>query len=155
MATEGVVYLSYGDAVWAHIELMRLWGESRFGVFDRSLIESALARPRQAATYDGADLIAQAATLLYGMIRNHPWLGGNKRTATALTQLFLRRNGCKIIAAPEELVELVLAVEADEWQLTEIEVWLRWRVSILLVPQASEHSSKAETVGGLSPDLQG
>jgi death-on-curing protein len=155
VATEGVVYLSYVDAVWAHIELMRLWGESRFGVFERSLVESALARPRQAATYDGADLIAQAATLLYGMIRNHPWVGGNKRTATALTQLFLRRNGCRIIAAPEQLVELVLAVEANEWELTEIEVWLRRHVSVLLVPQESEHSSTAEDSGGMSPDFQG
>jgi death-on-curing protein len=132
---------------------MRLWGEYRFGVFDRSLIESALARPRQAAIYDGADLIAQAATLLYGMIRNHPWVGGNKRTATALTQLFLRRNGCRIIAASEDLVELVLAVEANEWKLTEIEVWLRRHVSILLVPQESEHSSTAEASGGMSPDF--
>lgn len=155
MATEGVVYLSYVDAVWAHIELMRLWGESRVGVFDRSLIESALARPKQAATYDGADLIAQAATLLHGMIRNHPWMGGNKRTATALTQLFLRRNGYRIIAATEEVIELVLAVEASEWQLAEIEIWLRRHVNVLSVSQVSEHGSTAEASGGTSPDFQG
>lgn len=155
MATKEVVYLSYVDAVWAHIELMRVWGEGRAGVFDRSLIESALARPRQAATYDGADLIAQAATLLYGMIRNHPWVGGNKRTATTLTQLFLRRNGNRIIAATEEVVELVLAVEAGEWQLAEIEIWLRRHVNVLSVPQVSEHSSAAEASGGTSPDFQG
>ena len=131
MATEEVVYLSYTEAVLAHIELMRYLGETRYGVFDRSLVESALSRPRQSATYESADLTAQAATLLYGLIKNHPWVGGNKRTATALTQLFLRRNGGKITAALEDVIELVLAVESGEWQLAEIDDWLRAHVSSL------------------------
>lgn len=128
MATKEVVYLSYAEAVLAHIELMRYLGETRYGVFDRSLVESALARPRQAAAYESADLIAQAATLLYGLIKNHPWVGGNKRTATALTQLFLRRNGAKVVAAADDVVELVLAVESGEWQIGGVENWLRARV---------------------------
>jgi death-on-curing protein len=89
------------------------------------------------------------------MIRNHPWVGGNKRTATTLTQLFLRRNGYRIIAATEEVVELVLAVEAGEWQLAEIEIWLRRHVNLLSMPQVSEHSSTAEASGGTPPDFQG
>jgi len=85
LAIEEAKYISYPEAIFIHIALMRLWGESHFGVFDRSLIESALARPRQAALYEQADLIRQAASLCYGLIKNHPWMGGNKRTATALT----------------------------------------------------------------------
>jgi death-on-curing protein len=129
--TNEVVYLTYAEAVLTHIELMRYLGETRYGVFDRSLIESALARPRQAAAYESTDLIIQAATLLYGLIKNHPWVGGNKRTATTLTQLFLRRNGAKIVAAVDDVVELVLAVESGEWQLAEIEDWFRAHVSPL------------------------
>lgn len=129
MATDEVVYLSYAEAVLAHIELMRHLGEARYGVFDRSLVESALSRPRQAAAYESADLTAQAATLLYGLIKNHPWVGGNKRTATALTQLFLRRNGARMTAAADHIVELVLAVESGEWQLAEIEGWFRAHLS--------------------------
>jgi death on curing protein len=68
---------------------MKLVGETRFGVDHRSLIESALARPQQAAAYENANLIRQAATLYFGLIKNHPWLGGNKRTATALLMIFL------------------------------------------------------------------
>ena len=71
-----------------HFELMQYVGEVRYGVFDRSLIESALARPQQAAAYDQADLFAQAATLCFGLIKNHPWIGGNKRTATYLVEKF-------------------------------------------------------------------
>ena len=128
MATETVVYVTYEEAVEAHIELMHYLGETRFGVFDHSLIKSALARPTWAAKYVGADLEAQAATLLYGLIKNHPWVGGNKRTATALTDMFLQRNGLEIIAAVDKLVELVLAVEANEWLLPEIEDWMRQHV---------------------------
>jgi death-on-curing family protein len=112
VATERVVYLSYAEAVLTHIELMRYLGETRYVVFNRTLVESALARPQQAAAYEAADLPAQAATLLYGLIKNHHWVGGNKRTATALTQLFLRRNGFRLVAAVDDLVALVLAVES-------------------------------------------
>lgn len=128
MATEDVIYLSYAEAVVVHIELMRHLGETRYGVFDRTLIESALARPQQSATYESADLLSQAASLLYGLIKNHPWVGGNKRTATTLTQLFLRRNGFRIVAAADDLIELVLAIEADRWQSDDIEAWLRSHV---------------------------
>lgn len=128
MATETVVYVTYEEAVEAHIELMQYLGETRFGVFDHTLIKSALARPTWAAKYVEADLEAQAATLLYGLIKNHPWVGGNKRTATALTDMFLQRNGLEIIAAVDEVVELVLAVEADKWLLPEIENWMRQHV---------------------------
>jgi death-on-curing protein len=46
------------------------------------LIESVLARPQQAAAYENADLIRQAATLYFGLVKNHPWVGGNKRTSS-------------------------------------------------------------------------
>jgi death on curing protein len=128
VATKVVVYLSYAEAVLAHIELMRYLGETRYGVFDRALVESALSRPQQAAAYESADLLTQAATLMYGLVKNHPWIGGNKRTATLLTQLFLRRNEFKIVASVDDVLELVLAIESDKWQTGEILTWLRSHV---------------------------
>lgn len=129
MATEEIRYISYVEAVLLHIELMRLLGETRYGVFDRALVESSLARPKQAAEYEDADLIRQAATLCYGLIKNHPWVGGNKRTATALLDEFLYRNGIGLTADTDELVEMVLAIEADRWQVEEIDSWLRRHVT--------------------------
>jgi death-on-curing protein len=129
VATEEVAYLNYQEAVLIHILLMRSLGEERYGVFDRPLVESALARPRQAAAYGISGLHAQAATLLFGLVKNHPWVGGNKRTATALTQIFLRRNGHRIDAGLDELLELVYAVESDRWRVEEVETWLRDHVT--------------------------
>ena len=123
MATE-VRYLSYPEAVALHILLMRREGETYYGVFSRELIQSALARPQQAAAYEDADLLHQAASLCYGLVKNHPWLGGNKRTATFLTTVFLRANGLRVVAETDEYVEMVLAVEADRWQMEEIAAWL-------------------------------
>lgn len=107
---------------------MRKIGETRFGVFDRNLLESALNRPQHAAVYENADIIRQAATLIFGLIKSHPWEGGNKRTSTFLTNLFLKRNGCSLITHTSEIVEMVLAVESDAWKVDEIEDWLRKRV---------------------------
>jgi len=128
VATKEVVYIPYVEAVLVHIELMRDLSETHYGVFSRELVASALTRPQQAAAYENADLIQQAATLLYGLIKNHPWVGGNKRTATALTQLFLKRNGLRIVALVDDILELVTAVESDEWLTSEIGNWLRTHV---------------------------
>lgn len=125
MATEGFVYLYYARAVVEHIELMRRYDEVRYGVFDRALVESALARPQQAAAYGNADLPMQAATLCYGLIKNHPFVGGNKRTATHLTDIFLRLNNAEIVTEAPEVVRMVLAVEAGEWTIEQLAGWMR------------------------------
>ena len=125
MATEQTRYITYAEAVLIHVVVMRYFGESHFGVDDRALIESALARPKHAATYENADLVRQAATLCFGLIKNHPWVGGNKRTATAITREFLRLNRYQSSASNAETLELVLAVEADRWKVDEVESWLR------------------------------
>lgn len=128
MATKRFVYLTYLDAVELHFEAMRFYGETRIGIFDRSLVESALARPKYAAAYENADVIRQAATLCFGLIKNHPWSGGNKRTATHITEVFLRINGFRLKYEIPEIIEMVLAVESDDWKVDEIENWLRGRV---------------------------
>jgi death on curing protein len=136
LATEEIVYLGYAEAVAYHVELMWYWGETRFGVFSRPLIESALARPRQAAAWEGTDLLRQATTLCFGLIKNHPWVGGNKRTVTFLTEKFLNLNGYEITASAPQLLELVHAVESDLWDTDKIEVWMRRHVN--QISQADE-----------------
>ena len=128
MATRTFIYLTYLDAVKNYFDLMRLYGEKRIGIFDKTLIESALARPKHAAIYENADIIRQAATLCFGLIKNHPWHGGNKRAATHLTQIFLELNGYQLNFELVEIIELSLNVESDVWKVDEIEVWLRGKI---------------------------
>lgn len=131
METEPVKYIVFAEAVTFHLMLMRRLQELRYGVFDRALLESALARPHHAAAIEGADLIRQAATLCFGLVKNHPWVGGNKRTATILVDSFLYRNGIRVQAKVAETISMVLAVEADTWGVDEIEDWYRQRTSSL------------------------
>jgi len=125
LTAEAVSYIDYIEAVDLHFALMKTWDETRFGVDSRDLIESALARPKHAAIYENADLVRQAATLVFGLIKNHPWTGGNKRTASFLMEEFLFRNGFELTATSKDLYEMSLAVESDVWKVDEIENWLR------------------------------
>ncbi len=136
MAIEPVRYLTYQEAVLIHFILMRYLGETRYGIFSRDLVESALARPQHAASYENADIIRQASHLCFGLIKDHPWIGGNKRTATMLVREFLRLNGYRFQASSGETVKMVLAVEADQWKVDEIESWLRQYISRLPSPSA-------------------
>lgn len=129
MAIDKTVYLSYEEAVLIHIRLMNVLGEKRFGIDFRELLDSALARPKNAAIYDNADVVRQAATLCFGLIKNHPWLGGNKRTATTLMRRFLEQNGFQKNWTTAEQIEMVLAVESDRWKVDETENWLRQRIT--------------------------
>ncbi|MGI8641513.1 MAG: type II toxin-antitoxin system death-on-curing family toxin [Pyrinomonadaceae bacterium] len=128
MTVENVFYIDYIEAVDLHFALMKLWGETRFGVDSRDLIESALARPKHTAIYENAGIVRQAASLVFGLIKNHPWTGGNKRTASFLMEEFLFRNAFELIATSKDLYEMSLAVESDAWKVDEIENWLRERV---------------------------
>jgi death-on-curing protein len=131
LAIKEVLYIEYLEAVTLHFELMFEFGETRIGIAEPNLIESALARPKQAANYENADLIRQAATLCLGLIKNHPWHGGNKRTATALMDSFHYRNGYNLQSSLPEIIELSLNVESDTWKVDEIETWLRKKVKKL------------------------
>ncbi|MCG3162212.1 MAG: hypothetical protein JMDDDDMK_03452 [Acidobacteria bacterium] len=129
MATESTNYLTFLDALLVHFATMDRCGEIRYGVFERSLIESALARPRHAAVYENADIFRQAATLCFGLIKNHPWIGGNKRTATAIAESFLAINGWRLSYSDQEIIELSLAIESDRFGVDEIEAWYRQRAT--------------------------
>ncbi|HEX6188948.1 MAG TPA: type II toxin-antitoxin system death-on-curing family toxin [Pyrinomonadaceae bacterium] len=94
-------------------------------MFDRALLQSSLARPQHASKYAQSDLAAQAATLCYGLIKNHPWVGGNKRTATHLTDHFLRINGSEIIATTDEMVNMVNDVDSGTTDLAGLTEWMR------------------------------
>lgn len=92
------------------------------GVRDRGLLQSALARP-QTGYYD--TLWLQAAALLQSLGRNHAFVDGNKRVAFALTAIFLRLNGHRIVVGAAEaesfLIEHMIASRAE---LAEIAAWL-------------------------------
>ena len=89
------------------------------------ILASTLARPRNLAVYEGADVIRQAASLLWGVIHNHPFADGNKRAGLHIAFAFARVNGLAVIAPEDAVVELGYAVAQGRWDEEAVDAWLR------------------------------
>lgn len=98
------------------------------GIRDFGLLESALARPRNAWSYGQGDLVALGALYAAGIMRNHPFVDGNKRTGFLAAYSFLYVNGLEIVASEAEVIVQCLALAADEIDFAEFAAWLRENV---------------------------
>ena len=95
------------------------------GLRDEGLLEAALARPQQLLSYDDPNLFSLAAAYVSGIIRNHPFLDGNKRTAFMVGFDFLYQNG-KLLDAPEpQAAQMVLDLAAKKIKEKEFAIWLQ------------------------------
>ncbi len=83
------------------------------GIRDEGLLESALARPQQLVAYGGAvDTVALATAYTTGIVRNHPFVDGNKRTGFVMGVLFLELNGYRFTASEEAATQAVMNLAA-------------------------------------------
>ncbi len=95
------------------------------GLRDEGLLESALARPRQIFAYAECDLPQLAAAYVVGIVRNHPFVDGNKRTAFMTGYVFLERNGLAFTAPEAEAAQAVLELAAGSIEETGFALFLR------------------------------
>ena len=113
MSPEGPEFLDVDDILELHaLQLERYGGGA--GLRDAGLLDSAVAQPR--ATFGGAfvhvDLFEMAAAYLFHVVRNHPFVDGNKRTGLLAALVFLDLNGLTIDQGTNDLYELTLGVAA-------------------------------------------
>lgn len=96
------------------------------GIRDEGLLESALEAPFQSFGDTDAypSLQQKAARLGYGLIKNHPFADGNKRTGTHVMLVFLALNGIELSYTQKELSDIILAVAAGEKEYEDLLVWL-------------------------------
>ncbi len=118
-------YLTPQQVLAIHDQVIKRFGGS-FGLRELDLLESAVARPL--ASYDGEDLYKtifdKAAALLHSLLKNHPFVDGNKRTALSAAGIFLRMNGYKLINSHEKELEFALHVENETLPFEKIAFWL-------------------------------
>jgi len=102
------------------------------GVRDEALLQSALARPQQLFAYGEPppDLAALAASLAFGLARNHPFIDGNKRTAAVACELFLVLNDAMLQASNIELYPVYLALAEGSLDEAGFADWLRPRLRL-------------------------
>ena len=107
-----------------HSESVARFGGAE-GIRDEGLLDSALAKPRNLLSYNpDATIFDLAAAYGGGIIGNHPFVDGNKRTGLLAAQVFLALNG--ICLEPEEtaIVHMIMRLAAGEGSDAELAVWL-------------------------------
>jgi death-on-curing protein len=95
------------------------------GLRDAALLDSALTRPQQLQAYGDPDIYDLAAAYASGIVNNHPFVDGNKRTGFMATYVFLASNGLRVIAAEVDTVRSVTLLADGEIDESTFAAWLR------------------------------
>lgn len=98
------------------------------GVGDASALESAMARPQRQAAYGKPDAASLAAAYAYGLVRNHGFVDGNKRTAWVMARLFLVEHGYRLQFDPPDAIRMMEAIAAGTLTEDQIAAWFRQRI---------------------------
>ena len=112
-----------------HDEQLRQHGGAT-GTRDEGLLESALARPLNAAGYGDPDIAELAALYAIGIVRNHPFIDGNKRTGYVALELFLRLNGCAFPATDADCVITMLRLAGGDISDDDFIAWVRAHTAV-------------------------
>ena len=135
MARKLIDWLSLADVLALHAEVMQRMGARPAPLREEGLLESAILRPQMAAYYDEADLVRQAALLATGIAQAQAFIDGNKRTALAAMETFLRVNGHRCRADSLDLAHQIeaLATRTDSLAAAtaRFEAWLRTHIGPL------------------------
>jgi|TARA_Y100000294_G_scaffold42480_1_gene38745 death-on-curing protein len=124
-------YLSLDEILALHREIIFAYGGS-VGIRDIGALESSINQPR--VTFDQKDLypdiVSKAGALCFFLVRNHPFLDGNKRVAHAAMEIFLILNGHEIIAEVDEQEQIMLRLASGKMSQSDFTVWLKNHITI-------------------------
>jgi len=124
-----VHFLEKEDILLAHDAILVTTG-GHAGILQEGALDAALERCRWGPFHGEGDLTERAAYLLRGIVQDHPFVDGNKRTAFEAAALFFYRNGRLILAPADEVVSEMLHA-AQGAGVQHIEAWLRRRAEAL------------------------
>ena len=129
-------HLTAAEVIAIHHRILERMGMPHLALRDEAALQSAVARPRMAEFYDGADLIRKATILVIGLSQAQAFVDGNKRVALVAADLFLVVNGLTLIGEPLELAKLISRIAAPDDQRAvsalRLEPWLRDNVRPML-----------------------
>ena len=134
-----IVWIERALALAIHDRQLAEHGGST-GVRDEGMLESALARPQQRYAYGDPppDLADLAASLAFGLTRNHPFVDGNKRTAAVACEVFILLNDGSLEAEDHELYPVYLQLAEGSLDEAGFAAWLRPRIVLKAERQVQE-----------------
>ena len=116
------IWINLPEVLAIHARLLADHGGAS-GVRDQGLLESALARPQQKFAYDTPNLADLSTAYTSGIVRNHPFVDGNKRTGFVVGILFLEINGATFGATETDAAQTVIDFAAGN---CDDEFYARW-----------------------------
>ena len=108
----------------AHEQSLAQFGGSS-GIRDDGLLDSALGKPQNRFTYGKPNLFELAASYAFGIVKNHPFIDGNKRAGFLTAVVFLESNGYRFYATEVDAVLRTLALAAGEMSEAAYAEWLK------------------------------
>jgi len=118
------LWIEERDVLAIHDRLVALHGGAS-GLRDLGLLQSALARPRQHYACAGkTDVVAMAALYTAAIVRNHPFVDGNKRTGFVVGIVFLELHGFDFKASEADATQAVMALAAGSFDEAAYGAWL-------------------------------
>lgn len=119
-------FFSVGNILRIHDATIEKHGGAR-GVRDTNLLESAIMTPMQSfgGAYLHPDLPSMAAAYLFHLVKNHPFVDGNKRVGALTALLFLRGNGAERLPLQTALEEVTMAVASGDLEKEQLIRWFR------------------------------
>jgi death-on-curing protein len=119
-----IVWITERQARAIHSKQLALFGGAS-GILDEGKLSSALARPKHLYTYNReVNLYELAASLGWGLVKNHPFVDGNKRTALVVMAVFLKVNGIDLQVSETEVVTTMRALADGSMSELELVAWL-------------------------------
>jgi death-on-curing protein len=119
-------FLSLAEVLEIHKDQVARYGGAP-GIRDMELLKSAIGMP--SATYGGqflhTDIYEMAAAYLFHLVKNHPFVDGNKRVGAVAALVFLALNGFDFDASEDDFAEMVLSVARSERDKTDVAVFIR------------------------------
>ena len=119
-------YLTREQVIKLHQALIETSGGSS-GIRDEGMLDSALKTPLQ--TFDENELfpsvLDKAVRLAFGLIKNHPFIDGNKRIGTHVMLIFLALNNIMLSYKDEELIDIILKVASGEANENDLYTWIK------------------------------
>jgi death-on-curing protein len=122
--TEEPEWLTVEDVLDTHARQLRIFGGAS-GIRDEGGLESALERPVNKWRYESAELPELAAAYAFGIVRNHPFVDGNKRAGFMTMVGFLVLNGIDFAPDPVEATAIILALAASKIDESGLARWIR------------------------------
>lgn len=112
------------DVVLAYHDMLLARHGGGTGIRDEGMFDSALGRPVNLFNYETPTIFELAASYGFGLVKNHPFIDGNKRIGFATAVVFLELNGYKFKGTEVDSVLMTLALAAGEMSESDFAAWL-------------------------------